>query len=126
MENDSYFYEFKDNTCPMDLWQSALKGQTTDIQFHVRGNIFHAHRWILAARSSVFARMFSVDMVESRTGHVFVKDISPSIFKNLLFFIYTGEAKPTRCKQQLKEAADKYEITTLLHIFQSIEELRNA
>lgn len=52
---------------------------------------FHAHRMVLAARSSVFRAMFSVGMLESHCGRVVLEDVSPDAVKCLLHYAYRDE-----------------------------------
>ncbi len=52
-----------------------------------------AHRAILVARSPVFARMFHHSgMEEASTGRVDIEDVEPIVFKQLLHYLYSGEA----------------------------------
>lgn len=113
-DNEEYRYELQDSNCPTQLWNSALEGETTDVRLRVCGRIFHAHRWILAARSPVFAAMFSNDMLETNTGCVDISDITPSTFEQLLFFIYNGRVFESAHNLLLLKAADKYQIETLV------------
>jgi speckle-type POZ protein len=62
----------------------------SDVTFQVGGEIFEAHKIILAARSPVFKAQFYGQMIEARMGRVTIKDMEPVIFKALLRFIYTG------------------------------------
>ncbi len=50
-----------------------------------------ANKFMLMARSPVFARMFQIDMKEKRTNTVEIPDISPNLFKRVLSYIYTGK-----------------------------------
>lgn len=43
-----------------------------------------AHKFILITASPVFKTMFEVDFVERKTGKVFIDDIKPSTFKQVL------------------------------------------
>lgn len=52
---------------------------------------FSAHRQVLAARSSVFAKMFECDMLEKKNRKTEIKEIDPKIFELLLQFMYTGQ-----------------------------------
>ena len=115
-DNEEYRYELQDSLCPTQLWCSALDGVTTDVQLLVSGRIFHAHRWILATRSPVFAAMFSHNMLEANTGCVDISDITPNIFEKLLFFIYNGRLLDFTHNLLLLKAADKYQIKTLVFI----------
>jgi len=52
--------------------------------------IYKAHKLILTTRSSYFRAMLSTGMVESKTGRVYIDHCRPSVFKQLLRFLYTG------------------------------------
>lgn len=88
-----------------------------DVQFHLpRNQKIGGHVSILAARSPVFAIMFTTDMLEAKTGKVVIKDIKPEIFKELLHFIYSGRTKESLTEetaQPLIIAADKYDVKSL-------------
>ena len=54
--------------------------------------IFHAHRFIVSARSRVMAAMFNTDMVEAKTGRVVISnDVDGATFQHFLNFLYTGQ-----------------------------------
>ncbi|WCJ43568.1 BTB-POZ and MATH domain 4 [Euphorbia peplus] len=58
-----------------------------DITFNVRGQKFHAHKLVLAARSPVFESEF-FDALEEDNREIVVTDTEPKVFKALLHFIY--------------------------------------
>jgi speckle-type POZ protein len=79
---------------PSDLQQhfgSLLQRKDgADLSFKVKGEIFPAHRCILAARSSVFQAELSGSSSEiSKDGCIEIEDMEPEVFKALLHFIYT-------------------------------------
>ncbi|MEJ1282477.1 hypothetical protein NN561_013435 [Cricetulus griseus] len=75
----------------------------------VAGQVFGAHKAILAARSPVFRAMFEHDMEESRKKHVDILDLEPQVFKAMMEFIYTGKAPDLHSKADaVLAAADKY------------------
>ena len=82
-------------------------GDFTDIAFLVGDEKVMGHKAILAGRCSYFARMFKTDMKESDADEVEVKDIKPSVFRELLKFIYCG-AKP-KCVTEDEESEDEDE-----------------
>ncbi len=49
------------------------------------------NKFMLMARSPVFARMFQIDMIEKSTNIVEIPDVSPEVFKTVLSYIYTGQ-----------------------------------
>ncbi|CAM0955262.1 unnamed protein product [Alopecurus aequalis] len=62
-----------------------------DVTFEVSGEAFAAHRFVLAARSTVFIAQLFGPMTEGTTSSVIqIKDMEPKLFRALLSFIYTG------------------------------------
>ncbi|ERE82363.1 speckle-type POZ protein, partial [Cricetulus griseus] len=88
------------------LWENSV---FTDCSLVVAGQVFGAHKAILAARSPVFRAMFEHDMEESRKKHVDILDLEPQVFKAMMEFIYTGKAPDLHSKADaVLAAADKY------------------
>ncbi len=50
-----------------------------------------ANKFMLMAQSTVFARMFKVDMKEKSTNVVKIPNVSPRVFKAVLSYIYRGQ-----------------------------------
>jgi len=96
------------------LWESK---SLSDVRLVVADQEFRAHRAVLAARSSVFASMFSTDMAEAQSSTVTVADVRPEVFEMLLEFLYTDsltrqDAEPQVIGDLLK-AAKKYAVPRL-------------
>ena len=91
-----------------------------DINFcFENGHSVGGHKNILKARSPVFAAMFQHEMQEAKTGQVVITDIQPDIFRELLFFIYSGQLETPLTEEKAKMlfvAADKYDIGDLKKI----------
>ncbi|XP_078182508.1 BTB/POZ and MATH domain-containing protein 2-like [Carex rostrata] len=101
-------------------------GNGADITFVVKGERFKAHRWMLAARSAVFnAELFGC-MKEKWADTITVDDIEATVFKSMLYFIYSdslpdfegcdddGEKENMRLMaQHLLVAADRYQLERL-------------
>ncbi|MCO5591359.1 hypothetical protein L7F22_045341 [Adiantum nelumboides] len=101
-------------------------GINSDITFEVDGEIFKAHKLVLAARSPVFkAQLFGV-MREKESSVVQVRDVEAPVFKAMLYFMYrdclpedcelSGSASPATCTvmaQHLLAAADRYGLDRL-------------
>ena len=99
------------------LWAATKNHKTTDFLFKVGDTSFRVHKFILSARSPVFRAMLSTDMIESRNGYVTIDDADPEIFRQFLFFVYTGQLdKPAG--PELGKVADKYDVKTLSAICQ--------
>ncbi|KAF8653758.1 hypothetical protein HU200_061874 [Digitaria exilis] len=85
---------------------------STDVSFNIDGEMFHAHREVLAVRSPVLKALMS-----SITLH----DIAPATFRAMLQFMYTDalpgdeelEDSPSEMLLQLLAAADRYELDQL-------------
>lgn len=107
-------------------------GVNSDIKFEVDGEVFAAHKLVLAARSPVFkAQLFGV-MREKESSVIQVKDIEAPVFKAMLYFMYrdclpeecelSGSSSPTTCTvmaQHLLAAADRYGLDRLRMICES-------
>ncbi|KAL3828658.1 hypothetical protein ACJIZ3_017460 [Penstemon smallii] len=59
----------------------------SDIIFNVAGEKFHAHKLVLAARSSIF-RSELFEKLDSDRQEIVVTDMEPEVFKAMLHFIY--------------------------------------
>jgi hypothetical protein len=76
--------------------------------------IFHAHRIIIKACSTILA-----DMCGSKgdpTTPIEITDVSPEVFRHLLYYIYGGKISDDEMKSHAKEiidAADRYGVATL-------------
>ncbi|KAK9084026.1 hypothetical protein Scep_030497 [Stephania cephalantha] len=101
-------------------------GKGTDVNFEVDGEIFPAHKLILAARSPVFRAQLFGPMKDKNTELVKVDDMDASVFKALLHFIYcdslpgmqelTGSSSKwasTLMSQHLLAAGDRYGLERL-------------
>ncbi|KAK9289157.1 hypothetical protein L1049_017630 [Liquidambar formosana] len=101
-------------------------GKGTDINFEVDGEIFAAHKLVLAARSPVFRAQLFGPMKDQNTECIKVEDMEAPVFKVLLHFIY-WDALPdmqelaglnskwasTLMAQHLLAAADRYGLERL-------------
>ncbi|KAF5744190.1 BTB/POZ and MATH domain-containing protein 2-like [Tripterygium wilfordii] len=106
--------------------QLMESGKRTDVNFEVDGEVFAAHKLVLAARSPVFRAQLFGPMKEHNTQHIKVEDIEPQVFKALLHFIYWDELPDlqeltgmnsklasTLMSQHLLAAADRYGLQRL-------------
>ncbi|KAK9154628.1 hypothetical protein Sjap_002108 [Stephania japonica] len=62
-------------------------GEGSDVVFDVAGQKFHAHKLVLAARSSVFQAELLDCLVEDM-NEIMVTDMEPKVFQAMLHFIY--------------------------------------
>ncbi|KAI4965952.1 hypothetical protein ZWY2020_047362 [Hordeum vulgare] len=78
---------------PSDLAENFGKlleaADEADVTFEVEGEIFPAHKIVLATRSPVFKAELYGPMRGKRGQNITVEDMPPAVFKALLHFIYT-------------------------------------
>ena len=87
----TYKNQLEDSSWSIQLWEAAENKLMTDVTFIFgEEESLGAHRFILSARSPVFAAMFNSGMIESRTGRVEMKNVDVQLFRNFLKFLYTG------------------------------------
>ncbi|KAI4365663.1 hypothetical protein MLD38_021628 [Melastoma candidum] len=109
-----------------DFGMLLESGKSSDVSFEVDGEVFTAHKLVLAARSPVFRAQLCGLMKDINTKRVKVEDVEAPVFKALLHFIYwdslpdlqelTGlDAKwaSTLMFQHLLAAADRYGLDRL-------------
>lgn len=97
-----------------DFRQCLRDEDSKDVTFKIGQRELKAHKLILSARSSVFKRMFSVDMQERRSSVVEVVDYSFECFSAFLEFIYSGKCTAMMTHAaELLDAAEKYDIIDL-------------
>lgn len=100
-----------------DFDQFLNNEQFSDVKFVVGNQSFYAHKIMLANKSRVFAAMFTTEMIENKKNIVVLEDIEIDTFKELLRYIYEGKTmKINEIAEELLVAADKYEITGLVHM----------
>lgn len=94
-------------------------GEGADVTFNVGGQIFSAHRCILAARSPVFHAQFFGPMSKKSFDNVEVEDMEATVFEVLLQYLYTDllpelqSSASAILAQHLLAAADRYSIERL-------------
>lgn len=93
---------------------NCLENLPNDVQIVVKGQIFYASAYWLAAVSPVFTAMFRSDFIESINGVVKIDDMEPEVFEQMLGFIYAVEPNfENEMAEELLIAADKYDIRSL-------------
>ncbi|CAL5007384.1 unnamed protein product [Urochloa decumbens] len=84
--------DFEVQVPPSDMSETFGKfldsKEIADVTFEVKGEVFHAHKAVLAIRSPVFmAELYGPMRDEGRTS-INVEDMEPAVFRALLHFIY--------------------------------------
>ncbi|VAH36837.1 unnamed protein product [Triticum turgidum subsp. durum] len=112
------------------LCQMWKDGQGADVTFSVSGQLFKAHRCLLAARSLVFKAELFGPMKEKETQCIKIDDIDPKIFEALLHFIYTDsllvnehhrEGLNGMCESKLSERIDVETVATTLVLAEQVQ-----
>lgn len=105
-------------------WEEAK-----DVSFNVKGEVFRAHKLVLASRSPVFKAELYGPMRDKRKRSIVVEDMQPPVFKALLHFIYK-DAMPAmddldrseneEMVRHLLVAADRYGMERMKLVCESI------
>lgn len=75
-----------------ELYRSLLEsGAHSDVAFLVGDKEVKAYKGILSTYSPVFKAMFEADMKENSQGRVVIDDMTVTVIKGLLQFIYTDK-----------------------------------
>uniref|UniRef100_A0A0E0DCH7 BTB domain-containing protein n=1 Tax=Oryza meridionalis TaxID=40149 RepID=A0A0E0DCH7_9ORYZ len=97
----------------------------TDVKFLVGGEMFAAHRLVLAARSPVFKAEFFGPTKKGTIDAIQIDNMEARVFKALLGFIYTdiwleiGHGKDNvAMAQQLLAATDRYGLQRLKFVYE--------
>jgi len=73
-----------------DFSELLISEMFSDFTITVGSSVFKVHKNILAARSPVFARMLSTDMVETNTNNIDI-DAGKDVMQEMISFMYTGK-----------------------------------
>jgi speckle-type POZ protein len=120
---------------PSDITEQLRKlldaKEGADVTFEVQGEVFRAHKLVLAMRSPVFKALLYGPMREKDSNRFVIDDMQPAIFKVLLRFIYTDSLPPNmddglegddkkEVTRHLLVAADRYAVERLKLMCESI------
>jgi len=105
---EDYQFRQKDSLLNEQLWLSAQNEIGTDFDIIVGKKIFTVHKFILAARSPVFANQFNDEKKEENC-----LDVDADCMERFLKFLYTGESEGAVNNPKLKELASTYQIKIL-------------
>jgi speckle-type POZ protein len=104
-------------------------GEEADVTFEIEGEVFPAHKIVLAMRSPVFKAQLFGPMRDKTRQNIIVQDMQPFVFGALLHFIYTDllpsmeDLDHDEKKEMVKHllvAADHYGIERLKMICEGI------
>ncbi|CAL5011283.1 unnamed protein product [Urochloa decumbens] len=103
--------------------------ERTDVAFKVKGEVFRAHKIVLATQSPVFKAELYGPVGEGSRETVTIQDMEPAVFKALLQFIYTdslpalddldGDERGEMAKHFLV-AADRYAMERMKLMCESV------
>ncbi len=91
----------------------------SDVQLIVLNERIYAHKFILCAKSDVFAAMFRHGTLESLTNEIVITDFSVATVKDMVEFMYTDSFRidlTVEDSKQLLVIADKYQVGGLYAI----------
>ncbi|CAB0038960.1 unnamed protein product [Trichogramma brassicae] len=98
----------------LDMGEALLSGMFSDVTLVVEGRKFKAHRFVLAARSPVFAKMFMSSMRESREQEITIPTANRDCFLKFLQFCYTDAVQNVELDAfGLLMLADHYDVKGL-------------
>ncbi|CAL8116455.1 unnamed protein product [Orchesella dallaii] len=98
----------------IDIGKMFKESIRTDVTIKTNNRIFRAHKAILMTRSSVFAAMFAVDMLENEVNIVEITDFDDDIVEGMLEHLYSGETDYMNERvQELLQIAEKYNLAGL-------------
>jgi len=119
----NFSYRLRDDIFKMDMWTAAEKCLFTDVEFVVQKSYrVAAHRCLVALRSPVLA---AICRNQSPLVDVYIDDVRPDIFQQLLYFIYTGQLLQACDHQLLWIAAEKYQVETLKELCRNAEPIQH-
>lgn len=100
------------------LTELFVEQKNCDVQFCFGDNHqqIGGHVYVLASKSHVFATTFHQKEMQQEIGQVIIKDIRPSVFKELLHYIYSGKTSTRLTEDMAKPlflAATAYVILDL-------------
>ncbi|XP_042911157.1 uncharacterized protein [Parasteatoda tepidariorum] len=87
-----------------------------DVKLRADGEVFFAHKCLLASRSPVFRAMFDREMLESKTNVIDIRDMEAKTLKYFLEYLYTGTVNgmDDKMASNLLVVADKYQVSSLV------------
>ncbi|KAL5200829.1 hypothetical protein ABZP36_035183 [Zizania latifolia] len=104
------------------LSRMLREGILTDITVNVEGGSIRAHRAVLAARSPVFMRMFTVDLKEKLLSTVDITDMSLEGCRAFIGYLYNSNSDDETLAHvdELLAASHKYDVKDLRTVCETI------
>lgn len=106
---ENYHFQEKDGLLNEQLWSSISNQLGADFEFIAGGKRFPVHKFIVAARSHVFAAQLNT----GEQPNVKELDVSAAAMEQFLKFVYTGELDGTVNEPGVRQLAATYQIKTL-------------
>jgi len=112
------FLDGQSNSLSCDMKDAFASNDFTDMTIVCDKREFHCHKFMLAARSEVFAAMLRHEFLEKQNSRVDVKEIDAETMELLLSYIYTGQVTEFKNVSvvELFKAADRYRLDHLKHM----------
>jgi len=109
------FLDRQGNSLSCDMRDAFAMSDFTDMTIVCDKREFHCHKFMLAARSEVFAAMLRHEFLEKQNSRVDVKEIDGETMELLLSYIYTGQVTDFKNVSvvELFKAADRYRLDHL-------------
>ncbi|XP_042911156.1 uncharacterized protein [Parasteatoda tepidariorum] len=87
-----------------------------DVKLRADGEVFFAHKCLLASRSPEFRAMFDREMLKSKTSVIDMRDVEAKTLKYFLEYLYTGtvDGMDDKMALNLLIVADKYQVSSLV------------
>ncbi|GBN05211.1 hypothetical protein AVEN_143039-1 [Araneus ventricosus] len=100
-----------------DLSQSCSKG--TNLKIRIDGEVLNVYKEIICARSPVFHRMFSTNMIEKLSNVIDIEGMRLETLNNFLDYLYSGKFE--NCMEwedacDLYSVAEKYFVPSLRRV----------
>jgi len=117
---ENYYIMRKDSLLKEQLWSSAVNRMGTDFEFIAEGKIFPVHKFVIAARSPVFADLAGLkerlpdekDTPQAIALKQKTESVDAASMEQFLKFVYTGELEGSVGKE-LMTLATTYKVKTL-------------
>lgn len=100
------------------LYENARK--YCDPTISVGCETFHAHKVILASRSTVFEAMLDNKMREGISNEIVIEEMKPEVFREMLYYIYYNKVSDLS-----KATLDLYLAANMRTIFCTFEKFAN-